>query len=83
MARHISKNLSDPSEFIQTVIRCESVHIVTFRENYDALKAKGDYIAAGINVVPWQSVSSDARELLWRKMIKGRVANAIHYKPAV
>ena len=83
VARHISENLSDPSEFIQTVIRCESVHIVTFRENYDALKAKGDYTTAGISLLPWQAVSSSVRQLLWRKMLKGRVANAVDYKPAV
>ena len=83
VARHIAEDLFDPAEFIQTVIRCENVHIVTFRENYDVLKAKGDYISAGVNLVSWQSIRSETRELLWNKMLKGRVANALEFKPAV
>jgi hypothetical protein len=83
VARHIRESLVDPSEFVQTVVRCESVHIVTFRENYDALKAKGDYTAAGINLIPWQSLPSDTKQILWSRMLKGRVANASDFKPAV
>lgn len=81
VARHIREGLVDPSEFVQTVVRCESVHIVTFRENYDAAKAKGDYTAAGISLIPWQSMSDDTKRMLWSRMLKGRVANAADFKP--
>ena len=54
-----------------------------FRKLYDALKAKGDYTAAGINLIPWLSMSSDTKQLLWSRMLRGRVANASDFKPAV
>lgn len=82
VVRHISEDLTDPSEFIETVLRCESVHIVTFRENYDVLQTKGDYEAAGIHLISWQDIAPDAQAILWKKMLKGRVANAGHFRPA-
>lgn len=80
--RHVSEDIDDASEFIQTILRCESVHIVTFRENYDVLQTKGDYDAAGVHLISWKSVAPDAQEILWRKMLKGRVANAADFRPA-
>lgn len=78
---HVKEGKEDPAEFIRLLVECERVHIVTFRENYDALKAKGDYLAAGITLVPWQSLSSEHQANLWEKMLRGRVANAREFQP--
>jgi hypothetical protein len=58
------------------IVAYERVHIVTFRENYDALKAKGNYRQAGITLVPWASLPAKRREALWKTMLRGKVANA-------
>ena len=74
--RHVTTKCRDPDEFIRVVLRCESVHIVTFEENYAAMRAKGDYSEAGIKLVAWASLPLKTRRLLWKKMLRGRVANA-------
>jgi hypothetical protein len=76
VTEHLAADRSDPEAFIQMLTECERVHIVTFRENYDAQSAAGDYLAAGIDMVPWASIAVDIRAVLWRKMLRGRVANA-------
>jgi hypothetical protein len=73
---HKKSRTRDPEEFIRVVLRCESVHIVTFEENYAAMRAKGDYSNAGIKLVSWESLPLKTRRLLWTKMLRGRVANA-------
>ncbi len=68
--------LQDAEEFIRLLLDCEQVHIVTARENYDAMKAKGDYDKAGIVLVDWASVLPDRQHFLWKNMICGKVMNA-------
>jgi hypothetical protein len=46
---------------------------VTFQENYDALKAKGDYLAAGITLIQWQSLPAERQATLWKEMLRGRM----------
>jgi hypothetical protein len=48
------------SEFIQTLVEYERVHIVTVGENYAAMRAKGDYALAEIQLVPWSEFTSAA-----------------------
>lgn len=81
VAEHLAADRSDPEAFIQMLTECEQVHIVTFRENYDAQSAAGDYLAAGIDLVPWASIAADTRVVLWKKMLRGRVANARDFQP--
>jgi hypothetical protein len=71
----------DEDEFVRMLIEYERVHIVTTKENYDAMRAKGDYGQAGIVLVPWAEIPLERRSELWRKMLRGRVANADAYAP--
>ncbi len=77
--RHLSLRKPDADEFVRLVIKCERVHIVTFRENYEARKADGDYKKAGIPLVAWNSLPASVRQRLWKRMLRGRVANAEKY----
>ena len=80
--RHRVMKRPNAAEFIRFIRAAERVHIVTFDENYAALKAKGKYRAAGIELVPWKSLSVGQQRRLWTKMLRGKVANAGAYKPA-
>jgi hypothetical protein len=80
--RHRREALHDPSEFVALVKDNEQVHIVTRRENYSAMRAKGNYEAAGISLLAWEKLSRPTRAELWRLMLRGRVANADDYKSA-
>ena len=75
------EELNDPSEFADCIIDCEKVHIVTARENYDAMMSKGDYSLAGIEMLKWEYLDSAAQERLWRRMLKGRVSNSGDFAP--
>jgi hypothetical protein len=79
--RHRKLKRPNAAEFIRFLRAAERVHIVTFRENYEALKAKGKYKTAGIELVPWSSLAAPQQERLWRTMLRGRVSNANTYKP--
>ncbi|OGA48448.1 MAG: hypothetical protein A3G24_20440 [Betaproteobacteria bacterium RIFCSPLOWO2_12_FULL_62_13] len=57
--RHRKLKKRNPDEFIRVLIDCERVHIVTFEENYAAMRAGGDYRKAGIELVPWRSLLPD------------------------
>lgn len=80
--RHLDSDLNDPSDFINTILRCEQVHIVTKSENYDAMKAKGDYTAAGIELVSWGDIGLEQQQVLWGKMLRGKVANHGDFRPS-
>jgi len=79
--RHCRQKRKDPSQFIQLILDCENVHIVTFDENYAARKSAGDYSKAGISLRAWDSIAKAKREILWSKMLRGKVANAADFKP--
>ena len=79
--RHRSQEISGAEEFISKLIECEQVHIVTVAENYAAMRAKGEYTMAGIELVPWDKIELKRRIELWRKMLRGSVANAAAYAP--
>jgi hypothetical protein len=81
VARHLELRRSRPSEFLALVLQCERVHIVTFEENYAAMRANGDYRKAGIRLRTWSSIPLRTRKLLWSKMLRGRVANAYRFAP--
>lgn len=81
VARHLSEGKQNSEEFIETVLDCEQVHIVTKRENYDAMKAKGDYTLAGIELVPWERIPLERQQKLWKSVLRGRVANASDFAP--
>lgn len=81
VARHLKSGIQDAEEFIRAVLDCEQVHIVTFHENYDAMKAKGDYQRAGIALVEWTTVPLDKRRFLWENKLRGKVMNASDYAP--
>lgn len=73
--RHLQTG-DNAKEFVQVVLDLEQVHIVTNKENYEAMKAKGDYVKAGITLVNWDSISLEKRRFLWKKMLSGKVSNA-------
>lgn len=79
--KHRAENIRNVTEFISTVVEYEQVHIVTTKENYDAMRAKGDYSLAGIELVSWAEISQSRRTELWKKMLRGKVANAVEYQP--
>ncbi|SOC08705.1 hypothetical protein SAMN05877962_10978 [Alloalcanivorax xenomutans] len=79
--RHLRDDYLNAREFIETIKRCEQVHIVTRTENYAAMKAKGDYQDAGIELVDWSSLDYETQSKLWKKMLRGKVANHDEYQP--
>lgn len=79
--RHLKEGSRDAQEFIDTIKRCEQVHIVTRSENYAAMKAKGCYQDADIKLVDWSSLGYDTQLKLWKKMLRGKVANHSEYQP--
>lgn len=81
--RHRQLEQPDPEEFVTLVLEYEQVHIVTRAENYSAMRAKGDYELAGIELVEWTSLPQARREVLWPRMLRGRVANAVEFSPVV
>jgi hypothetical protein len=81
VAEHLRTGISDPREFVRVVTDCEQVHIVTARENYDAMKAGGDYSKTDISLLPWEAISPEIQRALWTKMLRGKVANAQDFKP--
>ena len=80
--RHNKTNTVLPEEFIQTVVECETVHIVTVEENAAAKQANGDYGKARIVLLKWESLLPSRRKDLWSKMLRGKVANAQAYAPS-
>ena len=79
--RHLGAGADDAAEFIRTIVECEQVHLVSFHENYAAMVARGDYSAAGIDLVEWAEVPLELRRHLWAKILRGRVANASAFAP--
>jgi CelD/BcsL family acetyltransferase involved in cellulose biosynthesis len=77
--RHRQQKQNSAEEFIDTIIKYERVHIVTTKENYDAMRHQGNYKEAGIDLVSWNEISPERRTELWRKMLRGKVANANVY----
>lgn len=82
VARHKTYARLRPAEFIQTIVEFEQVHIVTREENYAAMRANGDYRAAGIRLLLWRSLPRERQLELWRTMLRGKVANATDYRPS-
>ena len=78
--KHHLENLNAPEEFIKVILDCEQVHIVTRAENYAAMRAKGDYKKAGINLKMWDEISLEARHVLWQRMLRSKVANASQFR---
>jgi hypothetical protein len=76
---HRELKLPNAQAFIRTLVKLENVHIVTRAENYAAMRASGDYEAAGIKLVPWAKLPKPIREDLWRRMLRGRVGNASEF----
>ena len=79
--RHVRSGVHDKAEFLRILVDCEQVHIVTFQENYAAMKADGNYRKAKIQLVAWKSIPLESRQFLWKRMLRGKVANAADFKP--
>jgi hypothetical protein len=79
VARHLKTGTRSAAEFINIVLEYEQVHIVTLAENYAAMKAKGDYLLAGISLVDWRDLPTERQRVLWRKVLNGRVSNAAEF----
>ena len=82
VAEHVRKEAFDSREFVRVVKDCEQVHIVTAYENYEVMKASGDYCKAGISLVEWKDIALETRKSLWAKVLKGKVCNAQDFQPA-
>lgn len=78
---HVRRGVFDAREFVRLVMDCEQVHIVTVQENYEAMKAGGDYQKAGIALVDWKDIALETQRALWKRVLKGRVSNAEHFVP--
>ena len=81
VAEHLRSGIKDPNEFVCVVIDYERVHIVTHQKNYEARKADGNYRKAGISLVAWKSLDTEMQLFLWKKVLKGKVANARDFEP--
>jgi hypothetical protein len=81
VAAHLKRKRPSANEFVRAVVECENVHIVTFAENYTAMSNDGNYRRAGIKLVAWRSIPVERRQVLWAKMLRGKVANAAQFKP--
>lgn len=79
--KHRAAGANDPDEFIDLLIKCEQVHIVTRDENYAAMRGKGNYVWAKIHLVSWNEIPLERQTELWRTMLKGKVANAAAFAP--
>lgn len=75
------KSGQKPEEFVALVRDCEKVRITTLAENYSAMKAKGDYSIAGIELIQWKDLDETCRTWLHKKVLRGRVANASDFAP--
>jgi hypothetical protein len=78
---HLNRKRPDPRSFVRLVLDCENVHIVTFAENYAAMRNDGDYTKSGINLVAWRNIPKKHRATLWQRMLRGKVANAEDFPP--
>ena len=81
VAEHRKAGSRNVEEFTRVVLDCEQVHVVTKRENYDAMKAKGDYMLAGIALVHWHELPAVRQKTLWSKVLRGKVSNAVDFAP--
>lgn len=79
---HLRNGTDDAQQFVRVVTDCEQVHIVTARENYDAMKAGGDYATAGITLAAWETIAPDMQLVLWKRVLRGRVSNAGGFNPS-
>ena len=79
--RHRDLKKPNADEFIRVLLDCERVHVVTLEENYAAMRAKGNYKKAGIELLPWRLLTPERQAHLWKKMLRGKVANASRYAP--
>jgi len=79
VSRHKTFKRGRPLEFIRLVVEYEQVNVVTFDENYAAMRAKGDYKVAKIKLLSWSRLPRATKMILWPKMLNGRVCNADEY----
>jgi hypothetical protein len=80
--RHRTNDLDDRDDFLNTLLEFEQVHIVTRSENYDAMRAKGNYEQAGIKLVLWPAIPTARQRALWNSMLRGKVANSSAFIPS-
>lgn len=78
---HLEKQINDPTQFLKLIEQGEQVNITTDDENHQVQKTRGDYEAAKIKLVEWNTLSVQQRELLWRTKLKGKVSNATNFAP--
>jgi hypothetical protein len=81
VSEHLRHGIHDSRHFIQVVTDYEQVHLVTARENYDAMRAKGDYAKAGIVLLEWQTITPETQLMLWKRVLRGRVSNSDVFNP--
>lgn len=78
---HVEQQINDPTPFLALIEQCEQVNITTDEENHRVQEAAGDYNAANIQLVEWESLSTQDRAFLWQKKLRGKVSNASDYAP--
>ena len=74
--QHVKKNIHNPYAFIELVADVERVNITSDTENHAARRAQGNYKEAGIYLKRWDTISPEVRLILWKRKLKGKVANA-------
>lgn len=78
---HIKEKINDPISFLALIEQCEQVNITTEEENHQVKRTAGDYVAANIQLVEWNTLSPQHREFLWKGKLQGKVSNAADYSP--
>jgi hypothetical protein len=78
---HIEQGINDPTPFLVLIEQCEQVNITTDEENHRVQDAAGDYEAANIELVEWNTLSAQDRAFLWQTKLRGKVSNATDYAP--
>jgi hypothetical protein len=76
------RNGPNPGAFVSLLRDLEQVRITTVQENYSAMKSDGDYAVAGIELVVWDDIPLDVRQVLWKRVLNGKVMNYAAYAMA-
>ena len=80
---HLEQQINDPTPFLVLIEQCEQVNITTDEENHRVQQTAGDYNAANIELVEWNTLSAQDKAFLWQAKLRGKVSNAAEYSPRV
>jgi hypothetical protein len=78
---HLEQQINDSTQFLALIEHCEQVNITTDEENHRLRTTAGNYDAANIELVEWNTLSDRQRAILWETKLRRNVSNAAEYSP--